>query len=92
MELLEKLLSNLPDGDVVDVRIGLHWTAVVAEVEGIQRCGLSSTLESPHVHGGEPQVPQAGQLETFTSRELAALAHEKHKPTSEAFPFWYINF
>jgi uncharacterized protein (DUF4213/DUF364 family) len=81
MELLEKLLSNLLDGDVIDVRIGLHWTAVVVEVEGKQRCGLSSTLESPHEHGGEPQVPEAGQLETFTGRELAALAHEKDQPT-----------
>ena len=81
MELLEKLLSNLPDGDVVDVRIGLHWTAVVAEVEGIQRCGLSSTLESPHEHGGEPQVLQAGQLEVLTGRALAELALEKDHPT-----------
>jgi hypothetical protein len=81
MELLEKLLSDLPDGDVVDVHIGLHWTAVVAEIEGEQRCGLSSTLESPHKHGGESQVSQAGHLETLSGRELAALAREKDQPT-----------
>jgi uncharacterized protein (DUF4213/DUF364 family) len=81
MELLEKLLSDLPDGDVVDVRIGLHWTAVVMQVEGKQRCGLSSTLGSLHEHGGEPQVAQAGQLETLSGREIAALAHEKDQPT-----------
>ncbi len=81
MGLITKLLSNLPEGDVVDVRIGLHWTAVVMEVDGKQRCGLSSTLESRHEHGGEPQVPQAGKLQRLTGRELAALAHEKDQPT-----------
>ena len=80
MEPLKKLLSNLPDSDVVEVRIGLHWTAVVIEVEGKQRCGLSSTLESPYEHGGAPQVPQAGQLMTIAGRELAALALD-NQPT-----------
>jgi uncharacterized protein (DUF4213/DUF364 family) len=81
MELLRKLLFDLPDGDVVDVRIGIHWTAVVMEVGGKHRCGLSSTLEGPHEHGGDPQVPQAGQLETLTGRELATLALDKDQPT-----------
>lgn len=81
MELIKDLLTNLQDGDVIEVRIGLHWTAVVTEVEGKLRCGLSSTLEGPHEHGGAPQVPQAGLLETFTGRELASLAHEKDQPT-----------
>jgi len=80
MGLLRDLLTDLPDGDVVEVRIGLHWTAVVIEVEGKQRCGLSSTLESPHEHGGEPQVPQAGLLKTLAGRELAALALD-NQPT-----------
>ncbi|HEY46918.1 MAG TPA: DUF364 domain-containing protein [Anaerolineae bacterium] len=81
MKLLEKLLLDLPDGDVVDVRIGLHWTAVVTQLEGKQRCGLASTLGSPHEHSHEPQVPQAGQLKTLTGRELATLALEKDQPT-----------
>jgi uncharacterized protein (DUF4213/DUF364 family) len=81
MKLIKDLLTHLQDGEVVEVRIGLHWTAVVAEVEGKLRCGLSSTLEGPHEHGGDPQVPQAGSLETFTGRELASLALEKNRPT-----------
>jgi uncharacterized protein (DUF4213/DUF364 family) len=81
MELLKDLLTKLQHGDLVEVRIGLHWTAVVTEVEGKLRCGLSSTLEGPHQHGEEPQVPQAGLLETLTGRELAALALEKEHPT-----------
>ena len=44
MQLLAQLLDPLPDGEVVVVRIGLHWTAVVVEVDGARRCGLCSTL------------------------------------------------
>ena len=32
MKLLDDLLAALPDGDVLDVCVGLHWTAVVARV------------------------------------------------------------
>ncbi|MBN1146588.1 MAG: DUF364 domain-containing protein [Anaerolineales bacterium] len=42
MEILEEILRSLPDGEVQDVRIGKHWTAVVAESNGVQRCGLAS--------------------------------------------------
>ena len=78
--LIEDLLTQLPEGEIVDIRIGLHWTAVVVLVEGVRRCGLSSTLESPHEHGGEPRVPKAGDLEKFSSSELSALAIEREHP------------
>jgi hypothetical protein len=91
MELLRKILSDLPDGDVVDVRIGLHWTAVVMDVRGQRRCGLSSTLESPHEHGSEPQVPSAGQLEALTGRALAELALEVDHPTLASVGVAAIN-
>jgi uncharacterized protein (DUF4213/DUF364 family) len=91
MKLLKKILSDLPDGDVVDVRIGLHWTAVVMEVDGKLRCGLSSTLESPHEHGGDPQVPQASQLATHTGRVLAELALEEDRPTLASVGVAAIN-
>jgi uncharacterized protein len=42
MELLEKIMVSLPDGEVNDIRIGLHWTAVVANINGYKRCGLAS--------------------------------------------------
>jgi uncharacterized protein (DUF4213/DUF364 family) len=75
MALLDDLLTTLPDGDVTEVRIGLNWTAVVVAVEGERRCGLASTLAGAHVHG-TPDVPQAGRLDSYSGRELAALIHD----------------
>lgn len=74
MDLIRKILDTLPDGEVVDVRIGLHWTAVALETDGELRCGLASTLSSTYDHSGGPDVPQAGQLETNSGRALAELA------------------
>jgi len=73
MNLLEQILETLPDGHVVDVRIGLNWTAVVVETGGLLRCGLASTLQSETHHNHAPLMPYAGQLEQFSGRELAAL-------------------
>ena len=70
MELYNKLLPRLPGGKVLEVCIGLHWTAVVAEVGGEQCCGLASTLIGNHQHG-MVDVPQAGELESFAGPELA---------------------
>ena len=76
MSLLDELLNTLPDGQIDQVRIGVHWTAVVATVGGQRRCGLASTLGGSHEHTGEPDVPQAGRLHTLPALELARLAHE----------------
>jgi uncharacterized protein (DUF4213/DUF364 family) len=73
MRLIDDLLDTLPNGRICDVRIGLHWTAVVAEADGIRRCGLASTLIDGHEHG-VVDVPQAGQLETFSALDLARFA------------------
>ncbi|NIM93230.1 MAG: hypothetical protein GTO18_05910 [Anaerolineales bacterium] len=75
ISLTGKLLASLPIGDVIEVRIGNHWTAVVVEVEGKQRCGLAATLIESHGHSGEPDVPQAGSLEALPADELTALVH-----------------
>lgn len=72
--ILEDLRGELLEGRLTNVLIGLHWTAVVAEVEGQQRCGLASTLSEPHYHHGRPDVPQAGQLENLSGSALATLA------------------
>lgn len=74
MGLTRKILDTLDEGPVVDVRLGLHWTAVVVNVEGERRCGLASTLSRQHEHGGSPAVPQAGELESLTGRQLAEFA------------------
>ncbi len=74
MSLLGELLTTLPDGEVSQVIIGLHWTAVVTEVEGNRHCGLASTLSPDHDHHKAPDVPNAGQLETANGLILAAYA------------------
>jgi hypothetical protein len=70
--VLTEIIAGLPDGEPRQVSIGLHWTAVLLDVEGDLNCGLASTLRSPHQHG-KPAVPQAGNLETLTGLGLAAL-------------------
>jgi uncharacterized protein (DUF4213/DUF364 family) len=72
LNLLHDLLASLPDGRVIHVNIGRHWTAVVVEVDGRHHCGLASTQGGSHVHG-VPDVPQAGLLENKGGSELANL-------------------
>lgn len=74
--IIDAVLNTLPDGDCVQVCIGLHWTAVELEVQGELRCGLASTLSGVHEHG-KPDVPQAGLLEKMSGLELAALASDE---------------
>ncbi|MEW6717465.1 MAG: DUF364 domain-containing protein [Chloroflexota bacterium] len=74
MALIDKLLANLQDGKIEQVLIGLHWTMVVADIDGERRGGLASTLNSPHEHHGEPDVPLAGQLTSLPGLEVAAMA------------------
>jgi uncharacterized protein (DUF4213/DUF364 family) len=74
MALLADLIEILPAGDVKKVLIGLHWTAVVAEIDGIRRCGLASTLWNDHKHHQEPDIHDAGELETYPGLSLAAFA------------------
>jgi uncharacterized protein (DUF4213/DUF364 family) len=74
MKLLDDLLAALPDGEVLDVCIGLHWTVVVVQIGDQTRCGLASTLTAPHNHSAEPDVPKAGHLHTLSALELAHLA------------------
>lgn len=80
MSLLDSLLKGLPNGEVLEVCIGLHWTAVVVQLHGQRRCGLASTLSGPHAHSAEPDVPQAGELHTLSALELAHLAHTRQPP------------
>ena len=77
MKLLNDLLETLPEGEVLKVRIGVHWTAVVVDVNGEQRCGLASTLRDDHKHHGEPEVPEAGSLEAMPGLALAGFAASK---------------
>ena len=71
MSIFSDLLAGLPDGKVLDVRIGLHWTAVAVESAGEQRCGLAATLFEHQGHEHAPTVPQAGTLQQLSGRDLA---------------------
>lgn len=90
MPLLDDLLAGLPDGEVAQVTIGLHWTAVAARVGRELRCGLASTLGGAHSHHNGPDVPQAGRLEQCSGRELAALAGAE-QPALRSVGFAAIN-
>lgn len=74
MKMIEAILTTLEPGVVVDVRIGLRWTAVVAEVAGERRCGLAATLTGEPQLEGRPSIPDAGRLADFPAADLAALA------------------
>lgn len=74
MQILEALLTDLPDGKVIDVSIGLFWTAVLVEVEGRLSCGLAATQHNPEFeHGRRPAVTDAGELQNHSALELATL-------------------
>lgn len=91
MQLLTDLLATLPDAAVVDVRIGLHWTAVVVENGDTPRCGLASTLAANHAQHGTPDVPQTGTLHTLSAHELASFAQNIDQPTLASVGIAAIN-
>lgn len=80
MGLLNDVVRDLPDGNVLEVRIGLHWTVVVVSVNGNRQCGLASTLKEEHPHTGEPDIPEAGFLQDISGKELAKFALQERFP------------
>ena len=81
MDIFNDLISSLPEGKVVEVVIGLSWTAVVVEVAGRRSCGLASTLHrTEHEHAARPAVRDAGRLERWSTRRLAALISSDSLP------------
>jgi len=73
-DLFQALLDALQPGEIVDVKLGLHWTQVTARVGNETRAGLATTMPSVgHHHSDWPDVRQPGLLEQLPARELAAL-------------------
>lgn len=71
MDIFERIIPSLPEGRVISVNIGLFWTAVVVECQGVRRCGLAATLSNPEFeHARLPAVEEAGQIEQRSTREL----------------------
>ena len=72
MKLYNDILSSLPDGKILKVRIGLRWTLVAAETKHGISCGLSASLDPGHSETDKkPHVPLAGKLESLSGLELA---------------------
>jgi uncharacterized protein len=78
MDILSMLLADLPDLQVLEVRIGVHWTAVVADLDGKQQVGLAATLHEGHNHTREADIQPAGELTRLGSRQLAGWSLESH--------------
>ena len=70
MNLLESIIATTLEGTVLDVCIGIHWTAVVMNVNGEKQCGLASTRIEGHTHKNEPDVPAAGKLLNLSSKQI----------------------
>jgi len=72
MDIFEQIIPTLPEGQVISVNVGLFWTAVVVERNGIRRCGLAATLSNYEFELARlPAVEEAGQLEERSALELA---------------------
>lgn len=81
VKLIESLLPTLPNGRVMQVVIGLHWTAVAIEIDGRVSCGLASTVvNSGEENARRPDIDRPGQLEQFRARELAQLVKSSSLP------------
>lgn len=91
MGLLDDLLLDIPDGKVIDIRVGLHWTAVVVKTAGHLRCGLASAIANPHEHGSGAQVQKAGALTELSGSELAELSRDKDHPALSSIGVAAIN-
>ena len=74
MTILDELINSALDCDVINVCIGMHWTAVVVESNDGRKCGLASTAFMGHSHTSEPDVPEAGCLELKSGSELVKLS------------------
>ena len=90
MKIIEELLSTLQDGKIIELRVGLHWTAVVAEINGVRQCGLASTLSLPHDHSHGADVPEAGDLLHRSAFDLASEAMSEI-PTMSSIGIATIN-
>lgn len=91
MGVIDELLASLQEARVLEVTIGLNWTAVVMEAASEPRCGLASTLVGDHTHGGPPRVPWAGGLQDLPGRQLAEFAREEGRETLASVGVAAIN-
>jgi uncharacterized protein (DUF4213/DUF364 family) len=90
--ILDRLLEECvtTDGRVLDVRIGVHWTAVVVEVAGSASAGLAATLTPEGWEHGRPWVREASRLKEMTAARLASLVTSE-SPTERSVGLAALN-
>lgn len=89
--LLQSLLTRLQPGKILDVKLGLHWTAVTAQIGDETRTGLATTLSSAgHHHRDWPDVQTPGTLQHQPATALAALVQSR-SPAERSIGLATIN-
>lgn len=91
MELVDRLIASVDArGTVRDVRVGIHWTAVVIDAARGLRAGLAATLAPAGREHGQPAVREAGRLAGKSAGDVLALARSS-RPTERSIGFAAIN-
>lgn len=90
MSIIEALLAVTPTAGsrILDVRVGVAWAAVLAEVDGVRRCGLAAMPSDSNCSG--PRVRSAGHLTELDSSDLCGLSRSA-SPTEVAVGMAAIN-
>lgn len=90
MRILERILSELPEGEIEQVTIGLRWTAVIANSTHGRQCGLATTRRIDQGHGRD-LLPDAGRLHLKPARDLATAILEHNHPLMHSVGMATIN-
>lgn len=76
MKIIDEIITGLPEGKIVDIRVGQHWSGVLVEVDGQKRCGLASIPHGCYEMLGEYK----GELRLFRDQKSAkALAQQANR-------------
>ena len=82
--ILTELIHEAPVAEVIDVTIGLHWTAVTVERQGNLQAGLASTIHTEK-DGKEPtEILAEGLQLPRSSRELVQWVFRRPSPFTSA--------
>lgn len=80
MDILQRIARHARSGEVVDVCIGLNWTAVVVDCGDGPRCGLAATLNGRLWYNDQPEIPHAGALAGLPISALLEGLEEENSP------------
>ncbi len=91
-KIVDRLLASVStDGVVADVRVGIHWTAVVVETASDRKAGLASTVVlADHPHG-VPDIARSGKLIGTNACEIAQLAAHSQSGAERSIGFATMN-